>query len=149
MYKCEWCGHADVEPNEFFEEDTGYRGLTCSRCGSDVWEAEECIECEEFFSKECGDDFFSLAQGKGLCLTCLNTLCNCENGLEYLKHYNLIDDFIKFLIDDNSFPFVERIVENFLESGKTEVESLSKQIWDYVQSGDVGHFAYYIYEKRG
>ena len=146
-YKCEWCGRTEKNPCEYEERETGYRGLTCSRCGSDVHEAEMCIECDEYFSKECGDDFFRTAQGEGYCSTCLKALCNTKTGLEYLRHFNLTDEFVNYLVDFNEFPFVKRVLLNYINSIEDEHEAVKEKLWEYI-CDDLEHFANYIYNKQ-
>lgn len=148
MYKCKWCGAVDDEPNVIEEKETGWRGLTCRRCGSDMVEADRCVECDECFSEECGDDFFHTAQGEGYCATCLKALCNTKTGLEYLRHFNLEHEFVDFLVDFNDFPFVKRVLLHFLQNVKEENEPLNEKIWEYVEE-DYDHFAKYIYSRKG
>lgn len=144
--KCEWCGTVDFNPIETEDRETGWRSVTCRRCGSDLVEAERCVECNDYFSEEIGDDFFHVAQGEGYCASCLKALCNTKTGLEYLRKFDLTDEFVDFLVDFHNLPFVKRVLLNFINSIDDEHEALTAKIWQYI-TDDMCHFADYIYNK--
>lgn len=150
-YKCEWCGVVDNDPPVIEDKEVGYSGLTCHRCGSDVHEAERCIECNDYFSTECDDDFFHTArditgQGVGYCPTCLKALCDVKTGLEYIQHFARMDEFIDFCVEDQEIPFVRIMLRRAIEAATEDDELLAEKLWDYV-CDDAGHFADYVYNK--
>ena len=151
-YKCEWCGEVDSSPYEFEDKEVGYRGLTCHRCGSDVHEADCCIECEEYFSKEIGDDFFYTArditgQGVGYCATCLKALCDVKTGLEYFAKFDLSEGFVDtWLLEGQNLPYAKSVLMKVVDNATNDDESLQKEMWSFIAE-DSGHFADYIYNK--
>ena len=146
-YKCEWCGKVDSSPCEVEDKEVGYRGLTCHKCGSDMIEADRCIECDEYFSKEIGDDFFHTAQGEGYCATCLKALCNVKIALEYFAKFELLEEFVDtWLLEGKDLPYAKNVLMKIVDNATDDDEALQEEMWSFIAE-DASHFADYIYNK--
>lgn len=147
-YKCEWCGEVDNDPKIVEDRETGWRGMTCRRCGSDVTEAETCVECEGYFAEDIGDNFFHTAQGEGFCGTCLKALCNVKTALEYFAKYNLLEEFVDtWLLDGKDLPYAKSVLLKVVDNATDDDEALQGEMWSFIEE-DASHFADYVYEKR-
>lgn len=147
-YKCEWCGEVDNDPKIVEDRETGWRGMTCHRCGSDMVEADRCIECEEYFSEKIGDDFFHTAQGEGYCATCLKALCNVKTALEYFAKFDLLEEFVDtWLLDGKDLPYAKSVLLKIVDNATDDDEALQDEMWSFIAE-DASHFANYIYETR-
>lgn len=147
-YKCEWCGEVDNDPKIVEDKETGWRGLTCYRCGSDMIEADRCIECEDYFSEKIGDDFFYIEQGEGYCATCLRALCNVKTALEYFAKYDLLEEFIDtWLLDGKDLPYAKSVLMKYVDNATDDDEALQEEMWSFI-ADDAFHFAEYLYRTR-
>lgn len=149
-YKCDCCGAVDNDPRVVKDKEVGFSSIECG-CGGDMFEAHKCVECGEYFSTECDDDFFFAGrditgQGVGYCPTCLKALCDVKTGLAYIHHFDLLDEFIDFCVEDHEMPFVRIMLKRAIESTTEDDTILAKKIWEYVCE-DAEHFADYVYNK--
>lgn len=149
-YKCACCGVVGNEPRVVEDKEGGFSSIECG-CGGDMFEVHKCIECEEYFSMEYDDDFFYTArditgQGVGYCPTCLKALCDVKTGLEYIRSFDLLDEFIDFCVEDHEMPFVRIMLKRAIESATEDDAILTEKLWEYICE-EAEHFADYVYNK--